>query len=40
MIAGGKVDSEMSKLIVAEKKWLDKLQKVLNECLSNRLGFT
>ncbi|MDX8000805.1 hypothetical protein FE394_16830 [Xenorhabdus sp. Reich] len=29
----------MSKLTAAEKKWLDKLQKVLNECPSDRLGF-
>ncbi|CDL86854.1 conserved hypothetical protein [Xenorhabdus cabanillasii JM26] len=30
----------MSKLTVAEKKWLNKLQKVLNECPFNRLGYS
>lgn len=29
----------MSKLTKAEQAWLEKLQTVLNECPSNRLGF-
>ncbi|MDE9544184.1 hypothetical protein [Xenorhabdus bovienii] len=29
----------MSKLTAAEQKWLDKVQKILNECPSDRLGF-
>ena len=29
----------MSKLTKKEKKWVDSLQKILNECPSDRIGF-